>query len=129
MQAAMEKRPHQWDEADEILNMTPLGMLIRLYEGAIDFLSQSEQALKEQRIDAFKERLERGARIIREFQRTLNFKTGGQVSAQLNDLYTFMLDSLKQAELTHEPLYIQRVTRQLNTLLDGWRGAQPLVEA
>ena len=102
---------------------SPLDVLIQLYEGAIDFLEESMEACDEGRIDAFKELLQRGRRIIEEFQKTLDFTQGGQVPAQLNDLYEFMLDSLTQAELTHDTQYVQRVVSHLAVLLDGWRGA------
>ena len=103
---------------------SPLEVLIQLYEGAIDFLDRSAEACDDGRVEEFKEFLQRGRRIIEEFQKTLDFDQGGQVPAQLNDLYVFMLDSLTQAGLTHDTQYIQRVTDQLQILLGGWRGAQ-----
>ena len=101
---------------------SPLDVLIQLYEGAIDFLGRSAEACDDGRVDEFKELLQRGRLIIEEFQKTLDFSQGDQVPAQLNDLYTFMLDSLTQAELTHDTQYIHRVTNHLSVLLDGWRG-------
>ncbi|MBF0308512.1 MAG: flagellar export chaperone FliS [Magnetococcales bacterium] len=109
---------------EEMEQLSPLDLLIRLYEGAINFLKQSADDCKAERMDSFKENLRRGRRIIEEFQRTLDFKQGGQITAQLNDLYTYMLDSLRQFELTHDELHIERVIDQLETLLEGWRGAQ-----
>ena len=102
---------------------SPLEVLIQLYEGAINFLEKSVEACDDGRVDEFKHLLLRGRRIIEEFQKTLDFEQGGQVPAQLNDLYVFMLDSLTQAELTHDTQYIQRVISHLSVLLDGWRGA------
>lgn len=101
---------------------SPLEVLIQLYEGAIDFLEKSVDACDDGRVDEFKDCLQRGQRIIEEFQNTLDFTQGGQVPAQLNDLYVFMLDSLTQAGLTHDTQYIQRVIGHLTVLLDGWRG-------
>ena len=101
---------------------SPLSVLIQLYEGAIDFFNRSMEACDEGRIDEFKELLQRGRRIIEEFQKTLDFDHGDQVPAQLNDLYVFMLDSVTQAELTHDTQYVQRVIDHLVVLLDGWRG-------
>lgn len=110
----------QWQE---IPTPSPLEVLIQLYEGAVNFLEEAEVACDDGRVDDFKEGVGKGRRIIEEFKRTLDFSQGGQVPAQLNDLYDFMLDSLTQADLTHDTQYIQRVIDQLNTLLDGWRGA------
>ena len=101
---------------------SPLEVLIQLYEGAINFLEKSVEACDDGRVDEFKELLQRGRLIIEEFQRTLDFSQGGEVPAQLNDLYVFMLDSLSQAELTHDTQYVQRVIAHLSVLLEGWRG-------
>ncbi|MBF0132698.1 MAG: flagellar export chaperone FliS [Magnetococcales bacterium] len=102
-----------------------LDILIQLYEGCIIFLKEAEEACENGRVDDFKDRLLRGRRIIEHFQKTLDYEQGGQVPKQLNELYTFMLDSLTQSSLTHDTDYIQRVVEQLEILLDGWRGARP----
>ncbi len=104
-----------------------LEVLIQLYEGCINFLDEAAQACEDGRVEDFNDRLLRGRRIIEHFQNTLDFEQGGPVPNQLNDLYTFMLDALTQADLTHETKYIQQVIDQLTILLDGWRGAQPSV--
>ncbi|MBF0108999.1 MAG: flagellar export chaperone FliS [Magnetococcales bacterium] len=104
-----------------------LDILIQLYEGCIGFLNQASEACENGRVDDFKDRLYRGQRIIEHFQNTLDYEQGGQVPNQLNDLYNFMLDNLTQSGLTHETDYIDQVVEQLEILLDGWRGARPLV--
>ncbi|MEO5348754.1 MAG: flagellar export chaperone FliS [Magnetococcus sp. YQC-3] len=103
--------------------LSPLDVLVQLYEGAIRFLEHSVAACEEGRVDEFKEYLERGQRIIEEFQRTLDFAQGGEVSVRLNELYEYMLENLTQAGLTHDSQYIQQVVGNLNVLLEGWRGA------
>ncbi|MBF0357708.1 MAG: flagellar protein FliS [Magnetococcales bacterium] len=104
-----------------------LDVLIQLYEGCIKFLDEAAVACEEGRVEDFNDRLLRGRRIIEHFQSTLNFDDGGPVPNQLNDLYTFMLDALTQADLTHETKYIRQVTDQLSTLLEGWSGVRPAV--
>ncbi|MBF0271226.1 MAG: flagellar export chaperone FliS [Magnetococcales bacterium] len=105
-------------------NLSQLDVLVQLYEGSIQFLEQAARACEDGRVAEFKHWMQRGRRIIEEFQRTLDFSQGGQVPAQLNDLYSYMLDSLTQAGLTHESEFIYRVIEQLRILLDGWRGLQ-----
>jgi flagellar protein FliS len=110
-------------EVLDAADLSPLEILIQLYEGAIRFLEQAAIACEEGMVDEFKESLGRGQRIIEEFQRTLDFTQGSGVSNQLNDLYGFMLDNLAQAKLTHDVQYVQQVIKNLQILLDGWRGA------
>ncbi|MBF0179855.1 MAG: flagellar export chaperone FliS [Magnetococcales bacterium] len=101
-----------------------LDILIQLYEGCIHFLEEASQACDQGQVAEFKHWMQRGRRIIEEFQNTLDFTQGGQVPAQLNDLYQYMLDSLTQAGLTHDSLFIQRVIEQLRVLLEGWQGVR-----
>ncbi|MBF0162240.1 MAG: flagellar protein FliS [Magnetococcales bacterium] len=108
--------------------LAPLTILIRLYEGAIDFLERSLVACEGGQVDDFQALLGRGQRIIEEFQRTLDFSQDGDVSIRLNELYEFMLESLTQAGLTHDGQYIRSVVNTLHTLLDGWRSASAEVE-
>lgn len=102
-------------------------ILIMLYEGAIRFLEQSIQEFEGKKgfdyMARHKTLLRKGRAIIEEFQNTLDFDAGGEISFQLNDLYIFMLDSLTQANITRDISYIRRVINLLSTLLDGWRGA------
>ncbi|MBF0183678.1 MAG: flagellar export chaperone FliS [Magnetococcales bacterium] len=111
-------------ETSEVDDLSPLEILIQLYEGAIRFLEQAATACEGGMVDEFKEALGRGRRIIEEFQRTLDFSQGSAVSNQLNELYNFMLENLAQADLTHDVQYVQQVITNLRILLDGWRGAE-----
>ena len=121
----MNVQSHESHSAEHI--PSGLEVLIQLYEGCINFLEEASQACEAGEVEEFDDRLMRGRRIIEHFQNTLDFEQGGPVPNQLNDLYTFMLDALTQADLTHETKYILQVTEQLTTLLDGWRGAKPSV--
>ncbi len=111
-------------ETSEVDDLSPLEILIQLYEGAIRFLEQAATACEGGMVDEFKEALGRGRRIIEEFQRTLDFSQGSAVSNQLNELYNFMLENLAQADLTHDVQYVQQVITNLRILLDGWRGLE-----
>ncbi|MBF0295381.1 MAG: flagellar export chaperone FliS [Magnetococcales bacterium] len=108
----------------EEASASQLDILIQLYEGCIHFLEEASQACDLGQVAEFKHWMQRGRRIIEEFQNTLDFTQGGQVPAQLNDLYQYMLDSLTQAGLTHDSMFIQRVIEQLRVLLEGWQGVR-----
>lgn len=101
---------------------TGLELVIRLYEGAQNFFAQAGEACDAGRIDEFKEKLQRGRRIIEELQRTLDFQQGGEVARQLDELYRFILDQTSQSELLHESAPLGVAGQLLTTLLDGWRG-------
>ncbi|MBF0154866.1 MAG: flagellar protein FliS [Magnetococcales bacterium] len=111
------------EKAHEFFDMSPIEMVIKMYEGAIGHIEDARDALEDEQVEEFKWNLNRSRLIVEELKRTLNFKEGGQLSAQLKDLYNFVLDSLKQAELTHRVDFLTKAIDPLEILLDGWRGA------
>ena len=115
-------REQEGEQAAEPV-LSPLEILIQLYEGAVQFLEQSVVACEAGQVEVFEEFLGRGRRIIEEFQRTLDFSQGGDVSTQLNALYEFMLENLAQAGATGVVQSVRWVVGSLKTLLAGWRNA------
>ncbi|OSM06108.1 flagellar export chaperone FliS [Magnetofaba australis] len=104
-----------------------LDVLIRLYEGAIQFLQEAQQRLQDGRED-FSEPLGRARRIIEEFQRTLDVEACVEVTRHLRDLYAFMIESIDKARATVAADPLGPVIHQLGVLLEGWKGAQPLLD-
>lgn len=98
-------------------------ILIMLYEGAIRFLERSISEFEAGKLGDHKTYLSRGRAIVEEFQNTLDWENGGQITIQLNDLYTHILDGLTDANLKQDMAPIQNAIQILGTLLDGWRGA------
>lgn len=98
-----------------------LALLVRLYQGSVDYLIAAETACQEEQFDRFRDQLDRGRKIIEEFQKTLDYEQGGEVAKQLGSLYEFVLNSLVQAELTYDPRYVRRSVQILTNLLEGWR--------
>nr|CRH07718.1 putative flagellar protein FliS [Candidatus Magnetococcus massalia] len=99
-----------------------LGLLINLYEGAINFLTAAVDANMQEDMEAFRANLQKGRRIIQEFQRTLDFRHGGEVPNRLNSLYQYMLDSLNEADLSGSVAPVDHVIHHLRVLLEGWQG-------
>lgn len=104
-----------------------LQRLIHLYEGTINFLVRGTEAAEQGRLGDFSDDLKKAREVIETFKRTLDFKQGGEVAQQLNDLYDFMLDSLSEAEKAVDIQLTRRIIKILRDLLDGWRGAQPQI--
>lgn len=115
------------EDAENDQVMDRLNRLIRLYEGAIDYLGRSVKAREAGQSREFTDLLDKGRNIIQTFKSTLDHEQGGDVARQLNDLYDFMLENLAKAEKTLDPKPVDKVIRYLHILLDGWRGAQPQI--
>ncbi len=59
--------------------------------------------------------------IVEELRRTLNMEEGGELAANLHDLYEYMKSRLLQANLKNDPAILDEVKGLLEKLLDGWR--------
>jgi flagellar protein FliS len=98
-------------------------ILIMLYEAAIKNVKKAALAIDQGDKAGKGVHIGKAHDIINELNNTLNFDVGGEIARDLERLYNFMVEQLVKANLdnTKEPL--QAVSKMLETLLAGWRGA------
>ena len=68
---------------------SPTKLVVMLYEGAIRFLRQSIEAVGAKDFDRKRQSVDRAMAVIQHLQSTLD-KRGGDVSAELDRLYTYV---------------------------------------
>lgn len=104
-------------------------LLIMLYESAIQNLKRASQALDAKDLAAKGVAIGKTHDILNELMNTLNHDVGGDISANLERLYGFMIDQLIQANAAgisntdEAQVKLQTVQKLLQTLLEGWRVA------
>lgn len=81
---------------NQILTAPPEQILIMLYDGAIRFVRQAKVATEAGRLGEKATAISRAIAIITEFSNTLDHEVGGEIAADLAQLYDFMV-----AELSH----------------------------
>ena len=91
-----------------------------LYEGAIKFTKRAMLAIDAGDIAERGTNIGRAYDIILELTNTLDHKVGGELAAQLEQLYMFITDQYTQANITGEKKYLEHALSVLNTLYDGW---------
>jgi flagellar protein FliS len=96
-------------------------LLLLMFEGAQKFLALAEQGLRNNDLQAFGTHLARGQAVIAELMHTLDHKRGGEIAANLERLYRFMLDHLVDANLQKSAPHVARVGAMLDTIADGYR--------
>lgn len=67
--------------------------------------------------------------IIEALQGSLDMDRGGQLAANLFDLYDYMLRRLEQARIERDPDSLAEVSSLLETILEGWEAIAPEVSA
>jgi len=102
-------------------NAPPVKVVRMLYEGALRFLERAEKAAGGSEA---REWLRRVEMIVNELRCSLDHEAAPEVSANLEVLYLFVEERLARAALQADASAIGEARGVLETLLDGWSGAQ-----
>jgi flagellar protein FliS len=106
----------------EINSRTPLEIVVLLYDRAIEFALMAREATAKRDIRARRDAMSRVFSIIGELQNTLDMERGGEISASLDRLYSYMTSTLFDACFHHDPKRVDDVIAVLRTLREGWAG-------
>jgi flagellar protein FliS len=96
-------------------------LLLMMFDGALRFLAQAEDALRNDQVEVFVTQLGRAQAVIAELLHTLDHKAGGEVAAQLDRLYRFMLEHLVEANLQKSQRHVAQVRNLVSIIADGYR--------
>ncbi len=96
-------------------------ILLMLYEGAIRFTKQAIIAMEAKKIAEKGKYISKATAIISELMATLDFKVGGQLAIDLENLYVFMIDKLIEGNIKNDPECLRNVENLLRTLYVAWQ--------
>ena len=103
-----------------IYTATPEQILLMLYDGAIRFTRQAMMAEKNGKQAEKLGRISKVMAIIVEFSNTINHEVGGQIAADLDGLYQFMIRELNAARKDETGEKLKTVERLLVDLRETW---------
>ncbi len=92
-----------------------------LYEGAIRFVKQAVVAMKANKIAEKGRCISKATAILSELMATLDFKAGGDLAVDLENLYIFMIDKLIEGNIKNEVACLENVENVLSTLYVAWK--------
>ena len=98
-------------------------ILIMLYDGAIRFTRQAITALEAGDQTGKIHGIQKALAIVAEFRNTLDHKIGGEISANLDALYEYMIQCLTQANLKNDAQPLHVVDGLLSDLRATWKEA------
>lgn len=107
-------------QQNQILSASPEKILVMLYDGAIRFTRQAMIGIEDGRPSVKAVGISRAMAIITEFANTLDHEIGGEIAANLDGLYSFMIQELTQANLNDDIEKLKVVERLLNDLRQTW---------
>ncbi len=118
-----EANPYKAYAEDTILNASPLGLVVALYEGAIEASVTARRYLAQGDIPARTKAINKLTNILTELMRSLDDEKGGEVSANLRRLYAYMHGRVLDAHLKKSAAPLEEVEKLLSIMLEGWRVA------
>lgn len=104
---------------NKIMTASKPELTLMLYDGAIKFCNMAIAAIGEHDIEKAHTNIIKIERIIEEFQSTLNFKYA--VAKDFNNVYQYLQDRLKEANIKKDPEILEEVLKHLRTMRDTWK--------
>lgn len=98
-------------------------ILLKLYDGALRFLSIARRGIIEQKPSIRGENISKAMAIVSELDCALDMKKGGDLSNQLASLYRFIMDKLILANSNNDLTALDKAEDILQTLKEGFEGA------
>ena len=113
--------PYRQYQKTQVTTASREKVLLMLYEGAIRFTKQAHAAMLAKKIAEKGRFISKATAILSELMATLDFKVGGQLAADLENLYVFMIDKLIEGNITNNPECLEQVEKLLMTLFTAWK--------
>ena len=110
-----------------VLSATPIELVQMLYDGAIDAIQCARRHLAEGRIKDRSSSISKAIAILAELRGSLNHEKGGELSATLGGLYSYIQRVLLDANFHQKEDGLAESERLLKTVREGWAqiGGQP----
>jgi flagellar biosynthetic protein FliS len=99
-----------------------------LFDGLLDSLAAAEGQIERNEIQAKGESLSRATRIVLGLQGSLDLEQGGEIAANLADLYDYCTRRLMHANLKNDIEAVQEVKRLIGEIRDAWSQVPELLQ-
>jgi flagellar protein FliS len=100
---------------------TPIGLIIVLYDMAIESLAHATREIDAGNIEARTGDLNHALAVINELHRSLNMEAGGEVAKRLADLYDVARGKILEANIKVSKDTIERLAGVLSSVREAWQ--------
>jgi flagellar secretion chaperone FliS len=104
-----------------VLSAEPLELVCLLYQHAIDAVRDARRHMASGEIALRAQAISKTLGILGELNGSLDHNAGGDISSNLEQLYTYMTIRLTEANLRKEEAPLAEVERLLATLAEAWK--------
>lgn len=99
---------------------SPYRIVQMLLAGALERLAQARSAIEQEKFSQRGELIGKTIAIIQQLQASLDMEAGGEVSANLENLYDFMVRELMLANSENSSERLEGVSRLLRDIKESW---------
>lgn len=113
--------PYSQYQKTQVTTASREKVLLMLYEGAIRFTKHAQASMRQKKTAEKGKFISKATAILSELMATLDFKAGGQLAVDLENLYVFMIDKLIEGNIKNDVECLVTVEKLLMTLYDAWK--------
>lgn len=100
-----------------------------LFDGLIDSLSAAKGHIEHRNIEDKSKALARASRIVVGLQAALDLDKGGDLAANLNELYGYLVRRILHVNIHNDLLVLEEVRSLISEVRDAWRQVPSLLPA
>lgn len=116
--------PYEAYKEDTILSSDPIGLIVAMYESAIDSCAIARTCLANKDIPGRTKAVNKICAIIGELMRALDDEKGGEISQNLRRLYVYIQGRVTEAHFRQTAAPLIEAEKLFATMLEGWKGAK-----
>lgn len=105
---------------NDLENLSREEIVVKLYEALRIRLQAAIEEINDGNIAKKAEHLSRALAIVLELQASLDMEQGGEIAANLNDLYDYLISDLLMANLKNDTHKIEEALKVVEPLLEAW---------
>ncbi len=106
-----------------VRSASPLGLVVLLYDTALNSLNRAIRALDAGDIETRIDSLNHVLAVLEQLQQTLNFEHGEEVAANLDRFYNACRATILEASILQSRDLMAGLARQMQGLRDAWKEA------
>lgn len=108
----------------QVTEADPHRLIQMLFEGGLQRIAQAKGAMQYGNVALKGELIGKSIGIVSGLRESLDIRKGGEMAANLDNLYAFMIQRLSQANLKNDPAVLDEVANLLREIKEGWDSIQ-----
>lgn len=120
MNVKQAKKQQNFYLKNQVLTASPNKLISMLLSGAIKAIKLAEIALEQNNMAKANHELLRAQDMVDELKFSLDHSVGGEIAANLDQLYDFMVSELVAANISKDQTKLPAVVELLEELLETW---------